>query len=338
MNTSLPALRKQGNKMIDKPLLKIENLVKKYPIHGGVFKRVVDHLTAVSDVSFDLKLGETLGLVGESGCGKSTLGRAIIRLEKPNGGKIVFQGEDLIPLSRRQLREKRKDFQMIFQDPFSSLNPKMTVFKLLAEPIKNFDPDISRNELLKRVEQLMEDVGLRPEYSSRYPHEFSGGQRQRISIGRALAAKPKLVVCDEPVSALDVSIQAQILNLLIELQEKYGFSYVFISHDLHVVRHISHRIAVMYLGKFVEVGDRNSLYNNPLHPYTRALLSAVPVARTGAKKDRIILQGDVPSPINPPSGCYFHPRCQYATDMCKNQTPELKKLWGWTQSGMPESK
>ncbi len=306
---------------MDENILEIKNLVKKYPIKGGVFNRIHSHVQAVSDVTLNLKKGETLGLVGESGCGKSTLGRAILYLETPTSGQIIFKGTDLSALSKRDLRKARKNFQVIFQDPFSSLNPRMTVYKLLAEPIKNFEPEITKTKLHDRVVKLMNDVGLRPEYATRYPHEFSGGQRQRISIGRALAAKPELIVCDEPVSALDVSIQAQIINLLIGLQKRYNFSYVFISHDLHVVRHISTRIAVMYLGKVVELGDSKKIYNNPLHPYTKALLSAAPVAKIDKKeKNRIILTGDVPNPINPPKGCNFHPRCQYADQSCMGST------------------
>ncbi len=282
-------------------------------------------MEAVSDVTFSLESGETLGLVGESGCGKSTLGRSIMLLEDPTSGKVVFDGVDISKLSKSALRNKRRDFQIIFQDPFSSLNPKMTVFQLLAGPIKNFNPKIKKQELEERVKTLMTDVGLRHEYISRYPHEFSGGQRQRISIGRALAPKPKMIVCDEPVSALDVSIQAQVLNLLMDLQDKYRFTYVFISHDLHVVRHISSRIAVMYLGRFVEVGNSADLFENPLHPYTKALISAVPTVATKNKKERVILTGDVPSPINPPSGCHFHPRCPIADESCGRDIPKLKE-------------
>ncbi len=305
-------------------LLNAKNVVKRYPVRGGIFRKVIAHVNAVSDVSFELKVGETLGLVGESGCGKSTLGRALIRLEELNGGSVEFLGADIAKLRESHLRKTRRDFQMIFQDPYSALNPKMTVFKLLAEPILNFYPDLSKKQVNERVEEIMRDVGLRPEYVSRYPHEFSGGQRQRISIGRALAASPKLIVCDEPVSALDVSIQAQILNLLMSLQEKYQLSFIFISHDLHVVRHVSRRIAVMYLGRIVEIGNNDDVFHKALHPYTRALLSAVPAARVDAKRERVILQGDVPSPIHPPQGCAFHPRCPYAVELCKQAVPELR--------------
>ena len=307
-------------------LLMVQNLTKKYPIKGGFFQRVINHVHAVTDVTLDLKKGETLGLVGESGCGKSTLGRHIMFLEKPTSGKVIFRNEDLTHLSDRDIRIRRSAFQMIFQDPFSSLNPKMTVQDLLCEPIKNFYPKKKKKEIEDLVTRLMIDVGLRPEYATRYPHEFSGGQRQRISIGRALASNPELVVCDEPVSALDVSIQAQILNLMIGLQEKYGFSFVFISHDLHVVRHISDRIAVMYLGLIVELGPAEAICNHALHPYTKALLSAVPKVDANSKRNRMILQGDVPSPINPPKGCAFHPRCPFADESCKQEVPQLENF------------
>jgi peptide/nickel transport system ATP-binding protein len=313
-------------------LLSVENVSKKYPVRGGVFRKIVGHVHAVSEVSLSLKAGETLGLVGESGCGKSTLGRTLIRLEELDGGRILFAGEDIARLPSSALRKARQNFQMIFQDPYSSLNPKMTVYKLLAEPMLNFNRSLGKKEVQQKVEELMHDVGLRPEYATRYPHEFSGGQRQRISIGRALAGGPKLIVCDEPVSALDVSIQAQILNLLMNLQEKYKLSFIFISHDLHVVRHVSRRIAVMYLGRIVEIGENEEVLRHSLHPYTHALLSAVPSARLGTKSERIVLQGDVPSPINPPSGCAFHPRCPHAVDMCKQTVPPLVDFGNGHQS------
>lgn len=313
-------------------LLSVENVSKRYPVRGGIFRKIIGHVHAVSDVSLELRSGETLGLVGESGCGKSTLGRTLIRLEELDGGKIFFTGTNIAGLSASKLRKARRDFQMIFQDPYSSLNPKMTVFKLLSEPMTNFNPSMSKKEIESKVDELMRDVGLRPEYLSRYPHEFSGGQRQRISIGRALAANPKLIVCDEPVSALDVSIQAQILNLLMNLQDKYKLSFVFISHDLHVVRHVSRRIAVMYLGRIVEIGDNKEVLQRSLHPYTRALLSAVPAARVGEKRERVVPQGDVPSPINPPAGCAFHPRCPYADERCGKTVPELRDFGGGHKS------
>ncbi|HLE09852.1 MAG: hypothetical protein A2504_10955 [Bdellovibrionales bacterium RIFOXYD12_FULL_39_22] len=306
-------------------ILSVDNVQKQYPVKGGFLQREIATVKAVDGVSFTLKYGETLGLVGESGCGKSTLGRAIMFLERPSAGTILFDGVNLSTLSESDLRKKRKDIQIIFQDPFSSLNPKMTVFQLLAEPILNFHPKTKKAELEKEVHQLMSDVGLRPEYATRYPHEFSGGQRQRISIGRALASRPKLIVCDEPVSALDVSIQAQILNLLMDLQEKYNFSYIFISHDLHVVRHTSKKIAVMYLGRFVELANSEEIFTNPLHPYTKSLLSAIPTLDLDHKKKKVVLQGDVPSPLNPPNGCHFHPRCPVASDHCSKIVPELKQ-------------
>ena len=304
-------------------ILEIKNLYKQYPVKGGFLQKIIANVKAVDGVSFKLNYGETLGLVGESGCGKSTLGRSIMFLETPTSGEVIFEGENFSKLTSKEILKRRKDIQIIFQDPFSSLNPKMTVFQLLAEPIKNFSSSIKKKELVKQVRDLMSDVGLRPEYSGRYPHEFSGGQRQRISIGRALASKPKLIVCDEPVSALDVSIQAQILNLLMDLQDKYNFSYIFISHDLHVVRFSSKKIAVMYLGKFIEMGDSETIFENPLHPYTKALLSSVPTTDTNLKKEKIVLQGDVPSPIDPPTGCHFHPRCPIATEKCKASSPEF---------------
>ncbi len=306
-------------------ILEVRNLVKNYPVRGGFWNRAINTVKAVSNVELQLTEGQTLGLVGESGCGKSTLGKVIIRLEEPTNGSIIFDNYDLTNLSKKELRNCRKDFQMIFQDPFGSLNPKLTVFQLLAEPLQLHEK-LDKEEIINKVHEIMNDVGLSTDQSDRYPHEFSGGQRQRISIGRALATNPKLIICDEPVSALDVSIQAQIINLLMDLQQKYRLTYLFISHDLTIVRHISHHIAVMYLGKIVEYGSNEEIYNNPSHPYTQALLSAVPTVHKGDRKDRILLEGDVPSPIDPPIGCAFHPRCRLAEDICKQEIPSLRTI------------
>ncbi|MDP9375484.1 MAG: dipeptide ABC transporter ATP-binding protein [Chloroflexota bacterium] len=294
-----------------------------FPLTKGiVFQRKVGAVQAVDGVSFAIKKGETLGLVGESGCGKSTTGRAILQLYKPTAGEVNYQGRDLTKLDGGQMRKMRRHLQMIFQDPYASLNPRMTVGNIIAEPmqIHNLVP---KNERVERVQELLETVGLNPYFANRYPHEFSGGQRQRIGVARALAANPEFIVADEPVSALDVSIQAQIINLLEDLQEQFDLTYLFIAHDLSVVRHISDRVAVMYLGKMVELADRDDLYENPLHPYTKALLSAVPIPDpvVEKKRERIILTGDVPSPINPPAGCHFHTRCPYVMDVCKEDEP-----------------
>ncbi|WP_088833664.1 ABC transporter ATP-binding protein [Paenibacillus tyrfis] len=309
----------------DRPLLQVLNLKKHYPIHGGLFRRQVGSIQAVNDFSLTMRRGETVGLVGESGCGKSTTGRAIMRLIEPTAGTILFEGEDITRIKGERLRQIRKHMQMVFQDPFSSLNPKMMVGHLVAEPIRNYESRTGK-ELEERVAELLVKVGLAEDSYYKYPHEFSGGQRQRISIARTLALKPKLVVADEPVSALDVSIQSQVLNLLQDIQADFGLSYLFIAHDLSVVKHISDRIGVMYLGRLVEITDKKSLYKQPLHPYTQALLSAVPIPDPNAKRERIVLQGDVPSPANPPTGCAFHPRCRHAVAACREAQPTLKQV------------
>jgi peptide/nickel transport system ATP-binding protein len=310
-------------------LLEVKNLKKHFPIQRGLLRRVVGQVKAVDGVSFEIKQGETLGLVGESGCGKTTTGRLVLRATKPTAGEVLLRRNggmlDLTGLSRRQLKPIRKDVQIIFQDPFSSLSPRMTVLDIISEPLIIHgmrDPDERR----ARVRQLLEMVGLRVQHMNRYPHAFSGGQRQRIGIARALALQPRLVVCDEPVSALDVSIQAQVLNLLKDLQSEFGLAYLFIAHDLGVVEHISDRVAVMYLGKIVELASAETLYQAPKHPYTEALLSAVPSVTPGEYRQRIILHGDVPNPANPPPGCAFHPRCRYAQDICRTTTPELRPV------------
>lgn len=306
-------------------LVKVEKLKKYFPITGGVLQRMVGQVKAVEDISFDIKKGETLGLVGESGCGKSTAGRAILRLQEKTSGNVFFEGRDIYKLKKKQLRELRLDMQIIFQDPYSSLNPRMSVGDTVGESL--LDHGIcSKKDIKDRVMETLETCGLSPYQYRRYPHEFSGGQRQRIGIARALILNPKFIVADEPVSALDVSIQSQIINLLTKLQEKNGFSYLFISHDLSVVQHICHRIGVMYLGSMVEIADKKELFENPLHPYTKALLSAVPVPDPTAKKNRIILTGDMPSPANPPSGCKFHTRCPYAIKRCSEEIPEYREV------------
>jgi oligopeptide transport system ATP-binding protein len=307
-----------------RPLVEIKHVKKYFPIRKGVLQREVARVHAVDDVSFAVQEGETLGLVGESGCGKSTLGRTIVRLLEPTAGEIIFQGRRIEELSSRQLRPLRREMQMVFQDPYASLNPRKRVGTIIGDPMKIHKLGDAK-ERKAHVEELLETVGLSPEHYNRFPHEFSGGQRQRIGIARALALKPKLIVADEPVSALDVSIQSQMLNLLEDLQTEFHLTYIFIAHDLGVVRHVSNRIAVMYLGKLVEVSPAEELYTRPIMPYTEALLSAVPVPDPdlAAARKRIVLEGDVPSPINPPSGCRFHPRCRYATQVCKEVEPPL---------------
>lgn len=304
-------------------ILEAKNIKKYFPIKKGLLLKEVASVKAVDDVSLVVRKGETLGLVGESGCGKSTLGRTLIRLYEPTAGSIQFEGQDFLKLKGADLRKKRKDMQMIFQDPYASLDPRMTVGQIIRQPMDIHNVDTPENRT-KRVLELIELVGLRKSAVNRYPHEFSGGQRQRISIARAIALNPELIICDEPVSALDVSIQAQILNLLEDLQQKLGLTYIFISHDLSVIEHICDRIAVMYLGKIVEIADRDELFKNPKHPYTQALIGAIPRVGHGKKKMKKSLGGEVPSPINPPAGCSFHTRCPYVMDMCKTKVPVLE--------------
>lgn len=311
----------KGNAGDSKILLQVKNLVKYFPkTKGIILSRKVGYIKAVDGVSFYINKGETLGMVGESGCGKSTTGRLILRLIEPTSGQIFLEERDILTLSQVEMMTLRRDMQIIFQDPYGSLNPRMTVGDIIGEPLQ-INRIAKGKEREKRVKELLELVGLNPLYARRYPHEFSGGQRQRIGVARALALHPKLIICDEPVSALDVSIQAQVINLLQDLQNKFGFSYLFIAHDLSVVKHISHRVMVMYLGKIVEMVDKHELYRRPQHPYTEALISAIPIADPTVKKKRIILEGDVPSPLGPPKGCHFHPRCPYSDEICRFEEP-----------------
>ncbi|MGZ5124799.1 MAG: ABC transporter ATP-binding protein [Burkholderiales bacterium] len=307
------------------PLLQVANLTKHFPVRKGVFSQLSGHVHAVDDISFSIVQGETLGLVGESGCGKSTTGKLILRLIEPTSGAVSWRGRRIDRLSAAAMRPLRRELQAVFQDPYSSLNPRMRAVDIVAEPIRNFEA-ISPKEVQERVASLLDKVGLRRDQMVKYPYEFSGGQRQRLGIARALAPRPRLIVCDEPVSALDVSVQAQVINLLMDLQNELGISYLFVAHDLAVVEHISHRVAVMYLGKIVELTDKRSLFADPQHPYTEALLSAVPVPDPKIQRKRVILSGDVPSPINPPSGCRFHTRCPYAFDRCRVDEPPLKEV------------
>jgi oligopeptide transport system ATP-binding protein len=311
----------------DNILVKVKNLKKYFPVRGGMFKfnRNLAYVQAVDGISFNIKKGETLGLVGESGCGKTTTGKTIIRLLEPTSGEVEFEGRDIFKLSKEELRKVRRNFQMIFQDPFGSLNPRMSIAEIVGEPLEIHKIIMNRKEKEEKVEHLLHVVGLNPRHMRMYPHEFSGGQRQRIGIARALASNPKFLICDEAVSALDVSIQAQIISLLEELKENFHLTYLFIAHNLSVIKYISDRVAVMYLGKIVELAYKYELYDNPQHPYTQALLSAVPIPDLTINRERILLKGDVPSPINPPEGCHFHPRCQHAGLICSQEEPVMQE-------------
>ncbi len=306
-------------------VLEVKDLKKHFPIHRGIISRVAGHVFAVDGVSFDIRKGETLGLVGESGCGKSTVGKTVLRLLEPTGGEIRLRGQDVTHLTGEELRTRRREMQMVFQDPYSSLNPRMSSGEIVGEPMENYGLATGKAKE-DRVAALFERVGLRRENMLKYPHEFSGGQRQRLGIARALALNPSLIIADEAVSALDVSVKAQVINLMMDLQQEFELGYLFISHDIAVIEHISHRVAVMYLGKIVELTDKDTIFRTPLHPYTEALLSAVPIPDPQVKRERIILRGDVPSPINPPTGCHFHTRCPYAVDRCRAEAPPLTEV------------
>ncbi|MGP4064599.1 ABC transporter ATP-binding protein [Oceanobacillus sp. M65] len=308
-----------------KPLLEVKNLKKHFPINGtSLFSRNKDMVKAVDGISFTVKAGETLGLVGESGCGKSTAGRSILKLTEPTEGQLIYKGEDITAFRGERMRKLRQEMQLIFQDPYASLNPRKTIEQIITEPMKIFQMEKAARK--QKLDRLLDVVGLSSYHKSRYPHEFSGGQRQRIGIARSLALDPELVICDEPVSALDVSIQAQVINLLEELQEEFKLTYIFIAHDLSVIHHISDRVAVMYLGELVEIGDAAEVYQSPKHPYTQALLSAVPKVNPHQEKERIILKGDLPSPANPPKGCKFHTRCPFAEAICRSEKPTMKQV------------